>query len=133
MNNFSVAEYIAEQEYNEQTNGTTSIMSLSPASGVYLSGANIIANETITRTLLITKNPKICQGKPIIRGTRISVTNITELYYLSNWDIQKIKDEYPQLNEQQILAALDYYETHTKEIDTYLQEEKEVDATDKPA
>ncbi|MEK7449949.1 MAG: hypothetical protein AAB019_10775, partial [Planctomycetota bacterium] len=39
----------------------------------------------------------------------------------------KIEDEYPSLTKEQIKAALEYYNTHQKEIDAYLQEEKEVD------
>jgi len=60
-----------------------------------------------------------------LRGTRISVANIVELHHLLGWSIEKIKEEYPHLNREQILAALEYYEENTREIDGYLQGEKE--------
>lgn len=123
-----------EQEITtKQISETTATISLMPVGGIYTSRINALADETTLRTLLITKDPEICQERPIIRGTRISVSNIVELYHLLNWDIQKIRDEYPHLSSQQIIAALEYYENHTKEIDSYLQEEKEVDATDRTA
>lgn len=123
-----------EQEImREQTSETTATISLLSIGGMYTSRINAVADETALRTLLIAKDPKICRGKPVIRGTRIAVSNIVELHYLLNWDVQKIRDEYPHLSNQQIIAALEYYENHTQEIDFYLQEEKEIDATDRTA
>jgi uncharacterized protein (DUF433 family) len=83
---------------------------------------------SISRALLIGCRPEICQGIPIIRGTRIAVANIVELHHLLGWSIQRIRDEYSFLNEEQIFAALEYYDSHSSEIDSYLQEETEVDA-----
>ncbi|MEK6646436.1 MAG: DUF433 domain-containing protein [Candidatus Firestonebacteria bacterium] len=131
MNKFSFLSYEKGLEYTKwrtTTTTTTIINILVLQTGIYYSNRYSLANEAVFRTLLITKNPKICQGKPIILGTRISVTNIVELHFLLGWDIQKIRDEYPHLNTQQIIAAIEYYENHTKEIDLYLQEEKEVNA-----
>jgi len=52
-------------------------------------------------------DPKILVGKPIIKGTRISVEFILEL--LSNdWSYEKILEEYPQLKKEDILAAIQY-------------------------
>lgn len=52
-------------------------------------------------------NPKILKGKPIIRGTRISVDLILEL--LGNgWSFDDILKNYPQLKKEDILAALKY-------------------------
>jgi uncharacterized protein (DUF433 family) len=64
------------------------------------------------RKLLIGKSPFICQGEPHILGTRISVSNIVELHRLLEWNIQKIREQYPHLSEEQIYAALEYYEEH---------------------
>lgn len=130
---YSVNYEFEQQIIAGQTSETTTIISVLPIGGIYISKINSISDETVSRTLLITKNPKICQGRPIILGTRIAVLNIVELYHLLGWDIRKIRDEYPHLSEQQIMAALEYYENHTPEIDSYLQEEKEVNVTEKPA
>jgi uncharacterized protein (DUF433 family) len=79
---------------------------------------------------LITKDPEICQGKPIICGTRISVSNIVELHYQLGWDLEKNQEAYPHLSSRQIESALDYYKSHEHEIDAYLIEEKEVHESD---
>lgn len=113
--------------YAPASNNTTSIMPTMSTGGLYSYNLNSIGDERVLRTLFIVKDPNICDNEPIIRGTRISVANIVEWHYLLSWDIRKIKDEYPYLNDQQILAAIEYYEEHTREIDSYLQQEKEVD------
>jgi len=55
----------------------------------------------------ITHNPKIFGGKPIIKGTRISVEFILELL-ASGMTAEEIVKEYPQLAKKDILAALNY-------------------------
>lgn len=55
----------------------------------------------------ITFNPEILNGKPIIRGTRISVDFILELLS-SGMSIEGILKEYKHLKKEDILAALDY-------------------------
>ncbi len=49
----------------------------------------------------------ILGGKPIIMGTRISVEFILELLG-NNWSHEKIIENYPQLENEDILAALSY-------------------------
>jgi len=52
-------------------------------------------------------NPSILVGKPIIKGTRISIEFILEL--LSNgWTTEQILENYPQLAKEDILAAIEY-------------------------
>ena len=52
-------------------------------------------------------NSDILVGKPIIKGTRISVEFILEL--LSNgWSGKEILKNYPQLQREDILAAIEY-------------------------
>ena len=49
--------------------------------------------------------PDICNGRPIVRGTRISVQ--TNLEFLGAGDsIEEILDAYPGLTEEDILAVL---------------------------
>ena len=55
----------------------------------------------------ITFNPKILGGKPIIKGTRISVQFILELLS-AEMEIDEILEQYPHLERDDILAALDY-------------------------
>jgi uncharacterized protein (DUF433 family) len=52
-------------------------------------------------------NPRVCNGKPIIKGTRIPVSVILEqLTEGESWE--KILDGYPELTREDIHAALDY-------------------------
>ena len=52
-------------------------------------------------------NPKVCNGKPVIKGTRIPVSVIIELVAEGNsWD--KILAGYPELTKEDIPAALHY-------------------------
>lgn len=53
----------------------------------------------------ITSNPEILVGKPVIKGTRISVELI--LGWLANgWPFDKIIEAYPHISREDILAAL---------------------------
>ncbi|MFO7875363.1 MAG: DUF433 domain-containing protein [Desulfovermiculus sp.] len=53
----------------------------------------------------ITANPKILGGKPIIKGTRISVEFILELL-ASNVSENEIIDDYPHITKDDIHACL---------------------------
>jgi uncharacterized protein (DUF433 family) len=55
----------------------------------------------------IERNPAILQGKPIIKGTRISVELIVRKL-AGGYDVQKIIQSYPHLTENQVIAALHY-------------------------
>lgn len=66
----------------------------------------------------IVVDPKILVGKPVIKGTRISVEFILEL--LSNgWSYERILGEYPQLKKKDILAAIQYSLEILKDEKTY--------------
>lgn len=56
----------------------------------------------------ITIDPKICHGKPCIKGTRIPVEIILELI-ANGYTIERIiKECYPHLTKKQVKAALQY-------------------------
>ncbi|CAB1080981.1 hypothetical protein D1AOALGA4SA_8647 [Olavius algarvensis Delta 1 endosymbiont] len=55
----------------------------------------------------ITANPQILGGKPIIRGTRISVEFILELL-ASDVSEDEILEDYPHLTKDDIRACLKY-------------------------
>ena len=52
-------------------------------------------------------NPKICHGKPCIKGTRIWVSLILD-FLASGDSIDEILQEYPQLTREDILACIAY-------------------------
>ena len=53
----------------------------------------------------ITVDPKILVGKPIVKGTRISVEFVIELL-AAGWGHQQILDNYPTLSDLDIRACL---------------------------
>ncbi len=55
----------------------------------------------------IVYDPNILGGKPIIRGTRISVQFLLELLG-AGMSISEILEEYPHLEQEDVLAAIRY-------------------------
>jgi len=55
-------------------------------------------------------NPRICNGKPVITGTRIPVTVILD-QMIAAGSIENVNELYPELDRQQIIAALQYCHT----------------------
>lgn len=55
-------------------------------------------------------NPKIMVGKPVIKGTRITVENIIAMLG-QGLSINDILTEYKGLTKEQVLACLHYAET----------------------
>jgi uncharacterized protein (DUF433 family) len=55
----------------------------------------------------ISIDPKVCHGKPCIKGTRIMVSIILD-YLKAGEDAQAILKEYPSLKKDDIRAALAY-------------------------
>mgnify|MGYP000117783146 FL=1 len=60
--------------------------------------------ELLSRVVV---NPKVMAGKPIIRGTRITVEQILRLLG-QGLSVEEILAEYPYLTEEDIRAALLY-------------------------
>ena len=68
----------------------------------------------------ISISPNICHGKPVIKGTRVLVSNI--LGALSSGEtIEQIIEDYPNITKEDIYAALEFgselsnFETHSYE------------------
>lgn len=52
-------------------------------------------------------NPAICNGKPIIRGTRIMVRNILGML-AGGYTVDRMLAAYPDLTRDDVNAALEY-------------------------
>ncbi len=61
-------------------------------------------NEILSR---IGVDPRICFGKPCIRGTRIWVSLLLD-FLASGATIEEILENYPQLKREDVLAAIAY-------------------------
>ena len=66
----------------------------------------------------IVVDPKVLVGKPVIRGTRLSVEFIMDLL-ANDWTIEQVLDEYPQLKREDIIAVLKYAAEMVKEEKAY--------------
>jgi len=52
-------------------------------------------------------NPEVCNGRPIIRGTRVSVETV--LAYLGAGDsIEDVISAHPRLQREDVLASIEY-------------------------
>ena len=55
----------------------------------------------------ISINPNVCHGKPVIKGTRVMVSNI--LGALAGGDtIDQIIEDYPNITREDVFAALEF-------------------------
>ena len=52
-------------------------------------------------------NPKVLEGKPVIKGTRTAVEFLMELL-ANGWTYEQILHSYPHLAQEDIQAALHY-------------------------
>ena len=57
--------------------------------------------------LYIERNPEVLTGKPVIKGTRISVELIMRKL-AGGYTFDKILEAYPHLNREQLAAACEY-------------------------
>jgi len=73
----------------------------------------------------ITMDNQIRGQHPVISGTGIRVIDIVIEYEYKGYSIDQIIDYHPQLQLQQIHAALSYYYVHQAEIDSQIKAERE--------
>jgi uncharacterized protein (DUF433 family) len=69
----------------------------------------------------ITIDPEICFGKPCIKGTRICVGNILQ-WLSTGMTINEIIEDYPELQEIHIRAALAFAATRDKMTKVFVHE-----------
>jgi uncharacterized protein (DUF433 family) len=55
----------------------------------------------------IVVNPDICNGRPVVRGTRITVQTVQE-FLAAGDSINDVLEEYPGLTLLDVQACLDY-------------------------
>lgn len=72
----------------------------------------------------IAMDKRICEGSPIIKGTRISVANIAG-YYLMGLSPEEIQRELHHLSLAQIFDGLAFYFDHRQMIDEEIEKSRE--------
>ena len=55
----------------------------------------------------ITISPDVCNGKPVVRGTRITVQSVLE-FLAAGDSAEAVLEEYPSLKAEDVQACLDY-------------------------
>jgi uncharacterized protein (DUF433 family) len=55
----------------------------------------------------ISIDPDVCNGRPVIRGTRIAVQTVLE-FLAAGDSIEDVLEEYPSLTRADVQACLDY-------------------------
>ena len=63
---------------------------------------------------LIETNDQILLGKPVIKGTRLSVEHIINLL-ASGWTEQQILENYPRLSKESLQAVFGYIQEFLKD------------------
>jgi uncharacterized protein (DUF433 family) len=64
----------------------------------------------VTREELLARisiDPKVCFGKPCIRGHRVWVSLVLD-FLASGWTMQEVLDNYPGTEEADVLACIAY-------------------------
>ena len=55
----------------------------------------------------ISISPDVCNGRPVVRGTRIAVQTILE-FLAAGDSVEEVLEEYPRLTRADVQACLDY-------------------------
>jgi uncharacterized protein (DUF433 family) len=55
----------------------------------------------------ISINPEVCNGRPVVRGTRIAVQTVLE-FLAAGDSVEDVLEEYPGLKRADVQACLDY-------------------------
>ena len=66
-----------------------------------------LGNYILAMTERISIKPDVCNGRPVVRGTRIAVQTVLE--FLSAGDsVEDVLEEYPKLTRADVQACLSY-------------------------
>lgn len=82
------------------------------------------ASSTGAENWHVVTTPGVCDGQPIIRGTRILVRAIIG-YHKLGLGVDEILDGLPHLAPAQLYAALSYYYDHQDEIELEIRESQQ--------
>jgi uncharacterized protein (DUF433 family) len=56
---------------------------------------------------LIEIHPDVCNGRPVLRGTRIAVQSVLEMLGAGD-SVEDVLDAFPSLTRERVLACIDY-------------------------
>jgi uncharacterized protein (DUF433 family) len=70
-------------------------------------------------------NPKIRNGSPVVKGTRIRISDIALQYEYLNCTPDEIINQHPHLKLEQMHDALSYYYENSVEIDQKIKDDEQ--------
>ena len=73
----------------------------------------------------IEANEKICNGSPVIKGTRVRIVDIAVEYEYLNRTPDEIIGAHPHLKLEQVHDALSYYYENRKQMDEKIKRDKQ--------
>jgi uncharacterized protein (DUF433 family) len=72
----------------------------------------------------IARTPGVQGGYPVIRGTRTPVRTVVALYQTHSENRDAVREALPHLTDEQIDAALAYYQDHPAIVDEDIARQK---------
>lgn len=79
-----------------------------------------------TKHPFVVKNKDVCNGSPIIEGTRTRVLDIAIEYEMLGLSPDDIVSSHPHLNLSKIHDALSYYYENRDELDQGIEQDKKL-------
>lgn len=80
-----------------------------------------LASAAVPAYRYVTQSPGVCGGRPIVRGTRVSVQAVVG-YHKLGLSLDEILAALPHLAPAQVYEALSYYYDHLDEIEQEIRE-----------
>jgi uncharacterized protein (DUF433 family) len=77
----------------------------------------------------IVKTPDVLHGRPRIEGTRVGVFTLGAAVREHDESVKELLGEYPDLDREEIKAAIDYYDDHPELMD-YIRTQKRLRTQD---
>ncbi len=81
--------------------------------------------KDVTNHPFIVKRREICDGSPIIEGTRTRVIDMAIEYEALGYSPDEIIDNHPYLSLSQVHDALSYYYENRDELDRKMEQDQE--------
>ena len=81
--------------------------------------------QTKTEHPYVEINPKICNGSPVVAGTRVRIVDIAIEYEYLSRSPDEIITAHPHLKLEQVHDALSYYYENRSEMDRKIKEDKQ--------
>ena len=124
---------MTELKYQERIIKALRVLhSLSPQQRLRVSDSQLKSSKRVCLNLqtktehpYIEINSKICNGSPVVAGTRVRIVDIAIEYEYLNHSPDEIINAHPHLKLEQVHDALSYYYENRKDLDNKIREDKQ--------